>query len=287
MTPLGDNHSFQGTRLTVGGVPIDFARIPKGEFLMGTDPAELDRVWASLGWPGVARSSVVDETPQHREYLSAFEMSVTEVTVKQFRAYCRATGASMPTQEVWNSTEQHPVHRVSWNDAAGYCNWATRELMRAGLNGVIRLPSEAEWEYAARGGDTGLNGRPQRLFPWGDKPPSGSQRLANGTIAGNTDGFERTAPVGMYPANGFGLRDVVGNVLEWCSDIYCDHYGKVTAPSRKPYRVLRGGSWRRGASGLRVADRFRDDPVVRGNGTGFRLVRTLPTRSDALPPAPF
>lgn len=253
-----------GVRIRLAGAAIDLATIPAGKFMMGSV--------ASAGGP--------DEEPAHRVRISAFELGSTEVTVGQFQAYCRAARKPMPQQEAWNNTTEHPVHNVNWNDATGYCSWATTELRRAGISGTIRLPTEAEWEYAARGGATGLDGKPWYKYPWGNQAPAGGSRLAN--FSGNGDGFEKSAPVGRFKPNGYGLRDMAGNVWEWCQDRYDEgYYAKSPvenpqgpADSDKPLRSLRGGSWSYDLFDLRASSRFRFGAEFRDVIGGFRLART-------------
>lgn len=206
--------------------------IPAGEFLMGSPPGEAGRT--------------DDEGPQKRVYVSAFWMDVHEVTVAQYARFCQATGRQMDTQ--FNKTTTHPVVMVSWVDATAYAAWAGREL-----------PTEAQWEKAARGGTT-------TAYPWGD--------AFNGTLANNGGGTKR---VGSYAPNRSGLFDMIGNVFEWCRDTYEeDWYRRM--PARDPFNagntdsspVLRGGSWGGSPVYQRVANRDRATPGTRGGDLGFR-----------------
>jgi formylglycine-generating enzyme required for sulfatase activity len=165
----------------------------------------------------------------------------------------------------------HPVVHVSWNDAQAYCRWAR-----------AHLPSEAQWEYAARGGLEGCT------FPWGDElTPDGEHRcnVWQGDFPiRNTgdDGYVGTAPVGAYAPNGFGLHNVAGNVWEWCSDYFSPAYHRETSDADPvfvlptPARSLRGGSFlchRSYCNRYRVAARSSNTPDTSASNIGFRVVR--------------
>lgn len=174
--------------------------IPAGTFLMGTDSEKIDAIWKRFGWPDAWKQYVTDELPQHRVQVPEFWMYRYEVTVAQYRKFCQATGRKMPDAPPWGWKDDHPIVNVDWEDAVAYCHWAG-----------VDLPAESQWEYAARGGNTGLDGKPRYIFVWGDELPTGkggygnfadeSLKKANngGTIfEGYDDGFPDTAPVGRW-----------------------------------------------------------------------------------------
>jgi tetratricopeptide (TPR) repeat protein len=236
--------------------------------LLTADPENreiLDLLYSSLGmaWiPGGtfqmgSNDGDSDEKPVHTVTLGGFWIGKYEVTVKQYREFCLVTGRKMPDQPGW-SEENHPVVNVFWHDAAAYAQWRN-----------CRLPTEAEWEYAARGG---LDGK---KYPWGDAI---SHDYANYEGTGGRDRWANTSPVGSFPANGYELYDMAGNVWEWCSDWY-DTYSSSeaynpTGPGSGTYRVVRGGSWGYGPNDLRCAGRARDVPDDSWDGGGFRVART-------------
>ena len=210
-------------------------------------------------------------------------MDAYEVTIGQYKKFIRETGhRSLPE---WGSqispTDNHPVVGTSWHDAEVYSRWAGK-----------RLPTEAEWEYAARGGLEG------EQYPWGETEPNGEKcnyadKNADATLRQMNasynwadmqvdDGYALCAPVGSYPANGYGLYDIAGNVQEWCQDWYSEHYYSKF-PVENPegtasgeMRVIRGGSWSGDKNSLQVATRNRTDPMDRRMNHGFRCVSDPP-----------
>jgi sulfatase modifying factor 1 len=187
----------------------------------------------------------------------------------------RIDGASWRNPEGPDSSvanrENHPVVHVSWADASAYAAWAGK-----------RLPSEAEWEFAARGG------LEQKLFPWGDELTPGGKHLCNiwqgqfPDINTAEDGYEATAPVDAYPPNGFGLLSMAGNVWEWCADWFSPDFHLIAArnnpvgPQSGIAKVIRGGSFLCHASycnRYRVAARTSNTPDSSASNIGFRCVR--------------
>ena len=225
---------------------LEYVWIPPGEFQMG-----------AVAGDGEAYE---DEKPRHRvEITRGFWMARTAVTVAAYKRSVKALSGKMETAPDFNpkcEKEDHRIVRVTWEEARAYCEWAGG-----------RLPSEAEWEYAARDGKEGLK------YPWGDEI---SHDRAN--YAGKKGG---TTPAGSYEANGFGLYDMAGNVWEWCAD-WSDHGYYGSSPEKDPLgpaggtvRVLRGGSWNNGARSLRTSDRGRVGPEGSYSRLGFRSVREV------------
>ncbi len=243
---------------------LKYVWIPPGTFMMGCSPGD-----------NYCRD---DEKPAHQVTISkGFWMGETEVTVVAYKRFASQTRQAMPPTAWYNvgwKDDAQPIEGVPWNDAQGFCQWAGG-----------RLPSEAEWEYAARGGSTEARYGPLDEVAW----------------YGNNSGG-KTHEVGQKQANGFGLFDMLGNVLEWVNDWYDQHYysrspstdppGATSAEDRVPRgssvarpeqaatvvasqdRVLRGGSWGRLPWGVRVSTRYRLDPNWRV-GAGFRCVKDV------------
>jgi formylglycine-generating enzyme required for sulfatase activity len=241
-----------------GGVKMPFAYCPPGEFLMGSPASEKDRR---------------DDELQHRVGISkGFYMGVSPVTQAQWQAVMKNNPSHF-------KGDARPVEQVSWDDTQTYCQ-ALNALQSAGAS--VRLPTEAEWEYACRGGTT-------TPFYFGSQL-NGTQANCNGTPYGtSTMGpyLEETTPVGAYAAkfpHPWGLSDVHGNVWEWCSDWYDSDYYKrrsTTDPrcddSGRKRRVLRGGSWLYGARRCRAARRRDNGPANRTADIGFRLLLPVPS----------
>ncbi|MGB9597060.1 MAG: SUMF1/EgtB/PvdO family nonheme iron enzyme [Candidatus Poribacteria bacterium] len=220
--------------------------IPAGEFYMGIDRSEIPELvnWAKGYDQSVIASWFEDETPRHKVYLDAYYIDVYEVTNEMYAKFLKATNHKPP--KYWDDPRfndpKQPVVGVTWEDAKAYCDWAGK-----------RLPTEAEWEKAARGGLIG------KRFPWGD---DASHDYANyyGTVG--TDVWGYSSPVGKFAPNGYGLYDMAGNVFEWCADWYeKDYYSKSPTdnpqgPSSGKTRVVRGGGYGYPINFLRVSDRF-------------------------------
>jgi sulfatase modifying factor 1 len=289
-----------------GEQPLQLRLIPPGEFQMGCAEKEIEAV---LKWdPSYPREWLTD-APAHRVRLSRpYFMGMYEVTRGQFSEFVRASGYQTEAESdgkggygfkdgkyvqspefTWRAPgfeqdDGHPVVEVSWNDAVAYCRWLTEESQRRGelpAGWEYRLPTEAEWEYACRGGSRGwysFGDEPESLVRHGNVADASYSRSFSNKyrILSGDDGNVYTAPVGSYTPNRYGLFDLHGNVWEWCGDWY-DAYptGSVsdpTGPVQGSYRVSRGGSWNYGAAYCRSANRFGYFPSTRSNcELGFRV----------------
>jgi formylglycine-generating enzyme required for sulfatase activity len=207
-----------------------------------------------------------DEGPQRKIWIKSFALGKYEVTFAEYDRFAAATGREKPSDERWGR-DQRPVINVGWNDATAYARWLSDQTGKK-----YRLPTEAEWEYAARSGN-------MAPWFWGDNEDAAVKFAWFSDNSG-----ERTHPVGEKKPNDFGLHDMAGNVWEWNQDCYMDSYeGAPDDGSAQEAgdngecarRVLRGGSWFLGPRILRSAYRLMYTPDNRDIGVGFRLARTL------------
>ena len=259
----------------VGKDGAEMVLIPAGDFQMGSGP-------------GTSYHSAT--RPVHAVYVDAFYIDKYEVTVAQYNEFVRATGHPTPPNPGHSLTNQHPIVNVSWHDAMAYAKWAGK-----------RLPTEAEWEKAARGGLVGKN------HPWGDAALDGTQcNFADKSLSevwnkewGDNhadknidDGYPYTAPVGSFPANGYGLYDMGGNAAEWCFDAFDENF-YANSPRRNPIagilvkdgennivtvnkkRVVRGGSWYYSPGAVWIANRNGCLPDLIFRNHGFRCVKSV------------
>ena len=223
-------------------IDIAFTDIPGGTFRMGGDVEP-------------------DHQPVHEVVISAFRLAIHPVTCAQYAGFCAATGHRFP--EFWGQDRfhsgpafpDHPVVGVSWHDVCAFVEWAG-----------VRLPTEAEWEYAARGG---LEGKP---YPFGDEIDPSKANYSHPETRG-------TLPVGGFASNGFGLHDMSGNVVEWCADRYDPAY-YARSPRESPqgpktgkHRVIRGGGWHSGPYCNRVYFRNALPANWVDFAVGFRVAR--------------
>jgi formylglycine-generating enzyme required for sulfatase activity len=197
----------------------------------------------------------------------AFALGVYPVTFAEYDRFAAATGREMAEDSGWGR-EDRPVINVSWDDARAYCTWLTAQTGRD-----YRLPTEAEWEYAARAGTESAY--------WGDEI---GRNNANCNGCGSRWDNNQTAPVGSFAPNPFGLHDTAGNVWEWVQDCWHESYegapadGLVRKPSDASYcgaRVLQGGSWGSVPRSLRSANRGGSAAGGRDGDAGFRLARSI------------
>ncbi len=230
---------------------IRFRLIPGGWYFLGSAPNEPGRY--------------ADEASSHKVNLKPFYLSVTEITNAQYARFLQATGYHAPLygEDKNLNAPNQPVVGVTWFDAVAFCRWLTK------TTGVThKLPTEEQWEAAARGG---LVGQP---YPWGDQAPDagGVFRANFHTALPGAAGFAFTAPVGSFAANGYGLFDLAGNVSEWCQDRYVPlRRGGPFKPG--VLRLLKGGSWISGPRDLRPAARQSAPPQYADGYIGFRVVR--------------
>jgi formylglycine-generating enzyme required for sulfatase activity len=212
-----------------------------------------------------SNSSDPSEKPPRRVTIEApFAIGRTEVTVEQWNA-CVDAGACPRTSDAARAPNT-PARDVSWDDAQLYVKWLTKVSGKP-----YRLPTEAEWEYAARGGTASR-------YAWGDDMRRGS---ANCKDCGDPWQADGPAPVASFPANAYGLHDMNGSVWEWVEDCWHSTYKNAPADARAwtesfcPVHVIRGGSWRDGASYMPTTTRFKYDGSVRHSQNGFRVVRDM------------
>jgi sulfatase modifying factor 1 len=222
--------------------------VPAGEFMMGTEQGD------------------ADEQPVHRVFLDSFYLDTFEVTNGRFAKFVAAIQSEPPwgfaDQETPVIHAEQPVRWVNWMEATGYCLWAGK-----------RLPTEAEWEKAARGTDG-------RVYPWGNEPPTPAQ-----AVFGLKEGAETVSPIGNRDLgrSPYGVHDLAGNLYEWVADWYdeASYTPQPTIDPRGPAegtaKVQRGGSYLNNPYRLRAAFRTKDDPTEHAPNVGFRCAQDAPT----------
>jgi formylglycine-generating enzyme required for sulfatase activity len=261
--------------------------IPNGIFLMGTPESDKDFLFELLRAErnGVTQEKIEREAPQHEVELDLYAISRYPVTNAEFAYFVADEGYSTREywtiagweqkdkndwvqprfwdDDSWNGPSQ-PVVGISWYEAVAYCRWLTKKSGK-----TYRLPSEAEWEKAARGTDG-------RRYPWGDQ--------WDATLCNNRENsLDQTTPVGEYPEgrSPYGVEDMVGQVWEWCSTKYAEY--PYTCDDGREFeegtdlRILRGGSFHNGSGYCRCSSRLTFSPQITYNNRGFRCVRTAPS----------
>ncbi|MGE0709016.1 MAG: bifunctional serine/threonine-protein kinase/formylglycine-generating enzyme family protein [Planctomycetota bacterium] len=245
-------------------LPPYVVRAPGGEFRNERDGSAL--VWIPPGEQRLgsdAEGANQDERPRFRARITrGFFCHKHPVTWAAYRAFCEDVGWAPPAPALqladgalWTAGDDHPVFHVTWQEAFHYAQWAG-----------MRLPTEAEWEYAARGGE-------ERAYPWGDDPPAASRGMWEGHPEGG-----HPAPVGSYPlgASPWGCLDLAGNVWEWVYDWYGRYSRWVKedplGPPEGELKVIRGGSWSTPSQHCRATTRRMFSPLMRAPNIGFRLV---------------
>jgi len=231
-----------------GMVLPEFVDLPAGSFSMGS-----------------TNEGAITEQPQHQVSLSAFSISRTEITNGQYIAFCQATEHKLPEDPHWQGIYMrdylnHPAVGIAWQDAIDYTQWLSTVLGKE-----VRLPTEAEWEYAAQGSIMGttLEFANRELLP--------------------------TTRVASYPPSPLGVFDMLGNVWEWCIDWYGPQYysespkENPTGPYQGDLKVIRGGSWAESRNASRISHRNRALPTGSSSMIGFRVVIS-PTKIDIAPP---
>jgi len=227
-------------------VMSEFVTVRRGWFLMGSTEGQ------------------AAEQPVHRVWVDAFQIAVYPVTRARYAVFLRDTGHEQPRE--WDNPAfdrpDQPVVGVSWDDTQAYCRWRSR------TERPVRLPTEAEWERAARGGPDGLR------YPWGNEIPAWVPDAGRGPLEGPW-------PVTLGRPNGFGLYGIAANIHEWCSNWHArDFYDDAptsnpVGPEEGQRRASRGGAWRHAGTVNRTAARSSLDPSFRYTDYGFRLARSI------------
>ncbi len=264
LAQLAPSHPVLRDRLSDGSQGPELVALPAGGFLMGS--------------PSYEKGRYNDEASRPVRIDKPFAIGKYEVMFHEYDRFATATGRTLPKDQNWGRGRR-PVINVAWRDAVAYADWLSQQT-----GARYRLPTEAEWEYAARAGITASR-------YWGDDPDQGcayanaadldgKKVFVGWTVMKCHDGQVYTAPVGSYRDNDFGLHDMLGNVLEWTCSLY-DKGNPTPAqrcqePAEDRQFVVRGGSWNDEPRNVRLADRHRSRPEFQDYFLGFRLVRELP-----------
>ena len=260
---LAPANSVIRDRLSDGSQGSEMVVIPTGEFRMGSPTSE--------------RGRYSDESPHSVRITKSFAIGKYEVMFHEYDRFATAAGRPLPPDQGWGRGRR-PVINVSWSDAVAYAKWLSQQTGQS-----YRLPTEAEWEYAARAGT-------KTSYYWGDDPNQGctyanaadldgKKIFVGWTVMDCHDGEIYTALVGSYRSNAFGLHDMAGNVLEWTCSLYDENAQAPIQSCEEPAAdrqfVMRGGSWNDEPRTVRSAVRLRSRPDFRDYFLGFRLVREL------------
>lgn len=265
-TKKGSKSQQKPTQLTLElskGIVMEFVHVPAGEFWMGSDPK-------------IDKETNDNEQPAHKISLDDYLIGKYPVTNRQYEVFVQEAGGHAPLHwkngKIPPGKEEHPVVNATWMDAEAFCRWASQITEK-----MVRLPTEAEWEKAARGTDG-------RKYPWGNHPPS--KNLCNYI---QTNWIYDTSTIGKYSPQGdapYGCGDMAGNIWEWCADWYHNYFYSIT-PEKNPQgpqlgegRVIRGGAYTSHAYMLRSAYRRSHPPMTIGQYhteiIGFRCARSVP-----------
>lgn len=225
-----------------------------------------------------------DERPVHEVTLSDFEISRSEVTVAEYRAFAEATGRAMPPPPSWGWIADHPIVNVSWSDATAYVSWLSDQTGKD-----FALPTEAQWSFVARHGGKAMR------YGWVGVTPSGNiadesvrSRFKGRIWSGYRDGYAATAPVASFAPNALGVFDMEGNVSEWCANY---HYRYPNTPQTDPagprigdHKVFRGAAFATDPWYSRVGQRNFMKPGFRGDYLGIRVVRSVKAEAPTQAP---
>lgn len=235
----------------------EMVKVEGGTFIMGDDESLGDST----------------ERPAHKVTLKTFRIARTETTVSQWQLFCNATARLMPDPPLWGWGDNHPIVNISWEDAVAYCKWLSDSTKK-----IYRLPTEAEWEYAARGGKNGkgfiyAGGQSMYMIGWYDENSNSG-----------------TQPVAQKRPNELGLYDMSGNVWEWCSDWFAPYSGQEqtnptgpTSNDNQYFKVLRGGSWNYISDGCRLSNRNYFSADSKLSDYGFRVVMEVGDEKEPTP----
>jgi len=299
LTRMRPQSTTDGEMLVEPITGMAFVFVPAGEFVMGSTEEQVDTAleWCNKSYGNCNQAGFEREIPQRAVYVDDYWIGQTEVTNAQFQYFVDAGGYT--TERYWSdegwqarvannwtgprcldddnfNAPDQPVVCVSWYEADAYTRWMSETTRE-----TYRLPTEAEWEKAARGTDG-------RTLPWGDNFDGALLNFCDVKCqygwkdSDYDDGYEYAAPVGSYPAGAspYGALDMAGNVWEWVNDWYQDDYYSISpgsnpqGPATGDYRVLRGGSWDLSGYFVRSAFRYVVRPDLGGNNVGFRCVRS-------------